>query len=132
VYAPFDGPAEFDGALAALRDAHADGMITFPDVVTFVRRHMIAEFAAANRLPSMFGWSEHCDAGGLMSYGANQRETYFRLATYADRLLRGERPGDLPIQQPTAFELVINLSTAKRLGIALPQTLWLRADRLVE
>jgi putative ABC transport system substrate-binding protein len=107
-------------------------MIVFPDGVTFARRRMIAEFAAANALPSMFGWSEYCDAGGFMSYGANQRETYFRLASYADRLLRGERPGDLPIQQPTQFELVMNLGTARRLGMTLPQTLWVRADRLVE
>jgi putative tryptophan/tyrosine transport system substrate-binding protein len=132
VYAPFDGPAELDKGLASVRDARADGMIVFPDGVTFARRRMIAEFAAANALPSMFGWSEYCDAGGFMSYGANQRETYFRLASYADRLLRGERPGDLPIQQPTQFELVMNLGTARRLGMTLPQTLWVRADRLVE
>lgn len=132
VYAPFDGPAEFDKALAAVGDARADGMVVFPDGVTFVNRKKIAEFAVANALPSMFGRSEHCDAGGLMSYGANQRETYYRLAIYADRLLRGERPGDLPIQQPTHFELVMNLGTAKRLGMTLPQALWIRADRTVE
>lgn len=132
VYAPFDGPAELNAALAAVQSARADGMIVFPDGVTFANRRPINEFAAANRLPSMFGWSEHCDAGGLMSYGANQRDTYVRLATYADRLLRGERPGDLPIEQPTHFELVMNLGTAQRLGMTLPQSLSMRADRIIE
>ena len=76
----------------------------------------LAEFAAARRLPSMFGWSEYCDAGGLVSYGANQRATYFGLAEYADRILRGEKPANLPVQQPTAFELTVNLKTAKAAG----------------
>ena len=74
----------------------------------------IAQFAIAQRLPSMFGWSEYCDAGGLLSYGANQRATYFRLATYADRILRGEIPAHLPVVQPTKFELAVNLTTARR------------------
>ena len=80
----------------------------------------------------MFGWSEYADAGGLMSYGANQRETYMHLASYADRLLRGAKPADLPIQQPTKFELVINLKTAKALGLTIPPSLLLRADRVIE
>jgi putative ABC transport system substrate-binding protein len=132
IYVPFAGPAEFDGALGAVRAARGDAMITFPDGITFVNRQKIAAFAEANSLPSMFGWSEHCDAGGLMSYGANQRETYVRLATYADRMLRGERAGDLPIQQPTTFELVMNAGTAKRLGVNIAQPMWTRADRLVD
>ena len=74
-----------------------------------VHRTKIADFAIAHRLPSMFGWSEYCDAGGLLSYGANQRQPISRLATYADRILRGEKPADLPVFQPTRFELVVNL-----------------------
>ncbi len=80
----------------------------------------------------MFGWSEYCDAGGLLSYGANQRGTYFRLATYADRVLRGEDPANLPVEQPTKFELAINLKTAKALRIEVPASILLRAERVIE
>ena len=96
-------------------------MVTFPDGVTMVHRARIADFAKANRLASMFGWREYCEAGGLASYGANQRATYLRLAAYADRLLRGEKPADLPIEQPTRFEFVINAATAKALGLVIRQ-----------
>jgi ABC-type uncharacterized transport system substrate-binding protein len=92
----------------------------------------IAEFAVAQRLPSMFGWSEYCDAGGLMSYGANQRAAYVRLAAFADKLLHGAKPADLPIEQPTRFELVLNLRTATRLGITIPPLVVQRAERLIE
>ncbi len=92
----------------------------------------LARFAIAHRLPTMFGWSEYADAGGLMSYGANQRETYMRLAAFADKILKGAKPAELPIEQPTKFELVVNLQTAKALGLALPETLLVRADRVIE
>ena len=85
-----------------------------------------------HRLPSMFGWREYCDAGGLASYGANQRATYVRLAAYADRLLRGENPAELPVEQPTEFELIINMRTARALGLEIPATLLLRANELIE
>jgi len=107
-------------------------MLVFPEGVTMVHRARLAEFAAARRLPSMFGWSEYCDAGGLLSYGANQRATYFRLAHYADRILRGENPADLPVEQPTRFELVVNLKTAKALGIEIPTAILLRAEKVIE
>jgi putative ABC transport system substrate-binding protein len=80
----------------------------------------------------MFGWSEYCDAGGLMCYGANQRDTYVRLAGYAARLLRGEKAADLPIEQPTRFELAVNLNSAKALGLALSPTFLARADKVIE
>ena len=95
-------------------------MLVFPDGVTMVNRAMIAAFARARGLPTMFGWREYCDAGGLASYGASQRATYTRLSGYADRILRGEAPAELPIEQPTAFELVINMGTARALGIEDP------------
>ncbi|HEX2727853.1 MAG TPA: ABC transporter substrate-binding protein, partial [Beijerinckiaceae bacterium] len=104
-YMPFRSGAEIDEALARLRAANADAMLVFPDGVTMVHRAKIADFARAHRLPSMFGWREYCDAGGCVSYGASQRATYKRLAVFADRLLKGESPAELPIEQPTAFEL---------------------------
>jgi len=132
VYAPFAAVGELDAALAGVREARPDALIVFPDGPTLVNRVKIAQFAAAQRLPSMFGWSEYADAGGLMSYGANTREAYVRLATYADRLLRGARPGELPIEQPTRFELVVNLKTAYALGMTMPPPLLLAADRVIE
>ena len=90
-------------------------------------------FAIAHRLPSMFGWSEYCDAGGLLSYGANQRATYFWLATYADRILRGEKPAKLPVFQPKKFELIVNLKTAEKLGLDLDKSsILFRANRVIE
>ena len=130
-YFPFATVGALDNALGAVRDAHPDAMVVFPDGSTMVNRAKIAQFAIAQRLPSMFGWSEYCHAGGLMSYGANQRETYVRLAAYADKLIRGASPAELPIEQPTTFELVFNLSTAKAIGLTIPQPLLLRADEVI-
>jgi hypothetical protein len=105
-------------------------MLVFPDGVTMVHRAKLAEFAKAHRLPSMFDWREYCDAGGLASYGANQRATYVRLAIYADPILRGEKPADLPVEQPTKFELVMSVRTARALGVTSPPALLVRAARL--
>ena len=107
-------------------------MLVFPDAVTMMHCAKIAAFATAQRLPSMFGWREYCDAGGLASYGSNQRATYVRLASYADRLLRGEAPGRLPVEQPTAFELILNLKAAKAIGVEIPPALLARADEVIE
>jgi putative ABC transport system substrate-binding protein len=132
VYVPFVGARELDRALAVAGNARADAMLVFPEGVTMVHRARIAEFAVARRLSSMFGWSEYCDAGGLLSYGANQRATYFRLAHYADRVLRGENPANLPVEQPIKFELAVNLRTARALGIEIPTSILLRADKVIE
>ena len=133
VYVPFAGKNELDKGLAAAGEAQADALLVFPDVLTMVHRAKIADFAIAHRLPSIFGWGEYCDAGGLLSYGANQRATYFWLATYADRILRGEKPANLPVFQPTKFELVVNLRTAERLGIDLDKSsILFRANRVIE
>jgi putative ABC transport system substrate-binding protein len=132
IYAPFAAVGELDGALTAIGEARPDAMVVFPDGSTIVNREKIAQFAAERRLPSMFGWAEYCGAGGFMCYGANQRETYVRLAAYADRLLRGIKAADIPIEQPTKFELIINLKTAKALGLTIPPSLLARADQVIE
>jgi putative ABC transport system substrate-binding protein len=92
----------------------------------------LANSGIAQRLPSIFGWSEYADAGGLMSYGASQRDTHARLAIYVDKILKGAKPGDLPVEQPTKFELVINMKTAKALGLTIPPSLLLRANKVIE
>jgi len=131
-YVPFRGAGQLDGALSAVRDAMADALVVFPEGATMVARAKVAQFGIAERLPSMFGWSEYAEAGGLMSYGANQREAYVRLASYADKLLRGAKTAELPIEQPTQFELVVNMKTAAALGITLPRAMLLLANRRIE
>jgi ABC-type uncharacterized transport system substrate-binding protein len=133
IYVPFLGARELEGALATAADAHADAMLVFPEPTTMVHRASVAQFALAQRLPSMFGWSEYCEAGGLLSYGANQRATYFMLASYADRILRGEDPAALPVVQPEKFELAVNLRTARLLKLDLDiSSILFRANRVIE
>ena len=133
VYFPFFGARELDKALERASKVRADAILVFPDAVTMVHRAKLAEFAISQRLPSMFGWSEYCDAGGLLSYGANQRATYVWLATYADRILRGERPANLPVERPTKFELAVNLKTAMALGVeGALSTVLFRANNVIE
>jgi ABC-type uncharacterized transport system substrate-binding protein len=129
---PFGASPELGKALETIRRAQPDAMIVFPDGATLANRGVLADFVIAQRLPSMFGWSEYVDAGGLMSYGANQRDTHARLAVYADKILKGAKPADLPIEQPTKFELVMNLKTAGELGLTIPQSLLLQADRIIQ
>jgi putative ABC transport system substrate-binding protein len=133
VYVPFFGVREFDKALEVASNARADAILVFPEPVTLVHRTKLAEFAISQRLPSMFGWSEYCEAGGLLSYGANQRATYFSLATYADRILHGEKPANLPVERPTKFELAVNLKTAKALGVeGAASSILFRANKVIE
>lgn len=131
-YVPFTGAGQLDAGLSAVRAAKPDALLVFPEGATIVERAKIAQFAISERLPSMFGWSEYADAGGLMSYGANQREAYVRLAGFADKLLRGARAAELPIEQPKQFELVVNLKTAAALGITVPPPMLLLANRRIE
>jgi putative ABC transport system substrate-binding protein len=123
-----DFPAAFD---AIVRDG-ANALVVFPDFVTLGHRRQIAEFAAKHGLPSVFGWSEYVEAGGLMAYGPNRLETAKRLAVYVDKILKGAKPADLPVEQPTKFELVINLKTARALGLTIPPSVLLRADEVIE
>jgi putative ABC transport system substrate-binding protein len=133
IYIPFFGERELDKALEVASKVRADAILVFPEAVTMVHRAKLAEFAISQRLPSMFGWSEYCDAGGLLSYGANQRATYYSLATYADRILHGEKPADLPVVRPTKFELAVNLKTASVLGVqGAMSSILFRADKVIE
>jgi putative ABC transport system substrate-binding protein len=124
--------SEADGRALGLQVSFQLREAAFPGGATRVHKVRIAEFAKAHGLPSMFGSREHCEVGGLASYGANQRATYVRLAAYADRLLRGERPAEIPIEQPTTFELVLNGKTARALGFEIPPSLLARADAVIE
>ena len=104
----------------------------FPDPVTFANRHQIIDFANSQRVPVVSGWADFAEAGALFTYGPRLRESYRRLAYYVDRILKGEKPGELPIERPTVFEVVINLKTAKALGIEVQPALIARADRVIE
>ncbi|HEV2056384.1 MAG TPA: ABC transporter substrate-binding protein [Methylomirabilota bacterium] len=125
-------PLEFDAAFAAMRSQRAGGVLVLRDSFFIAHRTQIVALAAKNRLPAVYGLREHVEAGGLMAYGANVPLMYRRAATYVDKILRGAKPADLPVEQPTRFELVINLKTAKALGLTIPQSLLARADEVIQ
>jgi putative ABC transport system substrate-binding protein len=126
------GPNEVPGALAAILRQRPDGLYATPSSTNTKQRKWIIDFALANRLPSIFADSRWVATGGLMSYGIDWLELRRHAAIYVDKILRGARPADLPVEQPTKFELVINLKTAKALGLTIPQSLLLRADDKIE
>jgi putative ABC transport system substrate-binding protein len=126
------GPSEIDRAFAAIMRERAGALLVLVDSVLVSQREQIAGLAAKNRLPAVYGLGSHVEAGGLMAYGANLFDLYRRAATYVDRILKGAKPADLPIEQPTKFELVINLKTAKALGLTIPRSVLARADELIE
>jgi len=126
------GPDDFDGAFEAAREQRPDALITVEDPLTLSNQKLIAEFAAGQQLPAIYGLREFVTAGGLMSYGANPSDLFRRAAGYVDKILRGAKADDLPVQQPALFELIINLRTAKALGLEIPPTLLARADEVIE
>jgi putative tryptophan/tyrosine transport system substrate-binding protein len=126
------GPDDLNHAFEQARRQHPDALVSVEDVFTATYRKTIAEFAIAEQLPSLCGLREDVVAGGLMSYGANLSDLWRRAAGYVDKILRGAKPSDLPVQQPTTFELVINLKTAKALSLDVPRTLLGRADEVIE
>jgi putative ABC transport system substrate-binding protein len=125
------GPDEFDGAFAAMAQDRAEALLVVSDSLFTLHRARLADLVVKNRLPSMHGVMEQVEAGGLMSYGARLLDLWRRAATYVDKILRGARPADLPIEQPTKFDLAINLKTAKALGLTIPPTLLQRADAVI-
>lgn len=126
------GPDDFDSAFEVARGLHPDALITVEDPLTATHRTTIADFTARQQLPSLHGIREFVAAGGLISYGASLADLFRRAAYYVDKILRGAKHADLPVQQPTKFEMVINLKTAKALGLELPASVLARADELIE
>jgi putative tryptophan/tyrosine transport system substrate-binding protein len=125
-------PTDVDKAFGVIAKEHIDAILAFPDPITMVHRTQIAEFAIRRRLPSVFGWKDYVEAGGLMSYGPILAESWGRVAVYVDKILKGTKPADLPVERPTKFEFVINLKTAKALNLTIPQSVLFRADKVIK
>ena len=119
-------------ALAAITTAQIEGLLVFPDPLTFSNQEAITKFALANKILALYGAKEFVSIGGLMSYGPSYPAMFQRAAYYVDRILKGTNPADLPVEQPTTFELAINLKTAKAIGLTVPPTLLARADEVIE
>ncbi len=126
------GPNDFEIAFGAAIRGRAGALITVEDPLTLRNRAQIVALAAKNQLPTIYGFREFVDAGGLMSYAANLSDMYRRAATFVDKILNGAKPADLPVEQPTKIELVINLKTAKALGLKIPQSILIRADQVIQ
>jgi putative ABC transport system substrate-binding protein len=124
--------SDLEKALAAIGVSGAQGILVLPDSFLTESSAKIARFASSKRLATFHFSKRFADAGGLMSYGASLEDSYRRAARYVDKILKGAKPGDLPVEQPTKFELTINLKTAKALRLAIPQALLLRADHVIE
>jgi putative ABC transport system substrate-binding protein len=126
------GPNEFDGAFAAMAKQRVEALLVVAEGLFLRHRARLADLEAKYRLPSMHGLKENVEAGGLMSYGPSIVAAFRRAAVFVDKILKGAKPGDLPVEQPTKFELVINLKTAKALGLTIPPSLLQRADQVIE
>jgi ABC-type uncharacterized transport system substrate-binding protein len=126
------GPEAFDRAFAAMTRAHAGALLVMEDPMSIEHRSRLAELAATSRLPTVHNDRAYVEAGGLLCYGASHPDMYRRAATYVDKILKGAKPGDLPVEQPTKFELVINLKTAQALGLTIPPHLLVLADEVIK
>ncbi|MFZ2652243.1 MAG: ABC transporter substrate-binding protein [Burkholderiaceae bacterium] len=126
------GPAEFDAAFAAMARQGAQALIPLQDANTYLHAQRLVDLAAHSRIPAIYPYRENSNAGGLMSYGIDVVALWRHSATFIDRILKGAKAGDLPVEQPTRFEMIINLKTAKALGVTIPQALRLRADQVIE
>jgi len=126
------GPADIDRAFAEMTREHVEALAVFPSSMLFADRRHVIDLAAKNRLPAMYLTRQYVEAGGLMSYAPNVPDLFRRAATYVDKILKGANPGDLPVEQATKFELVINLKTAKALGLTIPPSVLARADEVIQ
>jgi putative ABC transport system substrate-binding protein len=126
------GQPEFESAFSTMAAEHAEAIITFADSMTYVHAQRVADLTARNGLPAIYAFREITEFGGLMSYGSYLPDLYRHATVFIDKILKGAKPADLPVELPTNFELVINLKTAKALGITIPQSILLRADKVIE
>ena len=126
------GPDDFDRAFSEMTRARTDALIVLTSARLLQERRRLVDLTAKSRLPAMYPLREYVDAGGLMSYGPNPLDLFRRAATYVDKILKGAKPADLPVEQPTKFELVINLKAAKALGLTIPASVLVRADQVIE
>ena len=125
-------PTDIDSAFSKMTRARAGTLTVLPSAMLFTERRRLVDLAAKNRLPAVYAQREFVEAGGLMAYGPNLADLFRRAATYVDKIFKGAKPGDLPVEQPTKFELVVNLKTAKALGLTLPPSVLGRADHIIE
>jgi putative ABC transport system substrate-binding protein len=126
------GPDEFESAFSVMTRGRAGALLVVADPIFFVHRTRLVDLATKSRLPTMLPTREHVEAGGLMGYGPSLPDLFRRAAAYVDKILKGAKPADLPVEQPTTFELIINLKTAKALGLTIPPSMLLQADRVIE
>ena len=125
------GPEDIEPAFATAKQRNAQALLAFDDPLTHNYRSRITALAASSRLPAMYAYRELPDAGGLMSYGVSTVHLYRRLATFVDKILKGAKPADLPVEQPKKFEFVINLKAAKQIGLTIPPNVLARADKVI-
>src|SRR5215467_851246 len=128
----FHKPDQLESLFALMKKERTDALLTVGDNLTIFNRAAIVQLAAKHRLPAMYGFRDFPDAGGLISYGPNLPEMFRQAAFYVDKVLKGAKPADLPVGQPTKFELVINLKVARELGLTIPPALLGRADQVIE
>lgn len=124
-------PTDLDAVFGAIGNENNEALLVVPSRLTAVHREAIADFAKKNRIPMVSGWREFAEAGGLASYGPNRDEAARRLAHYVDRILKGMKPADLPVEQPTKFEFIVNLKSAKQIGVTIPPNVLAKADRVI-
>jgi putative ABC transport system substrate-binding protein len=126
------GRNDFDRAFEAATKGHAGAITVLSSGIFHTHREALVSLSAKNRLPGMYDHKDYAEAGGLMSYGPDVPEMFRRAATYVDKILKGTKPADLPVEQPTKFELVMNLKTAKQIGVTIPQSVLYRADKVIK
>jgi len=131
-YVPVRAAGDFPMAFEAITSERAQAIVAFPDVLIMSQAKNIAAFATKSRIPAISGWAEFAAAGNLMTYGPNLRESWRYMATYVDKVLKGARPADIPVEQASKFELVVNMRTAKALGLTIPPSLQVRADQVID